>query len=284
MTFKTGTILYTSDGRRVEFHHDHGGLAYVYPILTVIHQSSNYAGDDYHEEEDEQLAEHLIAIKMEDLYETRPITRIDDDIAERLAVLAFANAEISKAQRQAQSEVWKNSQIMDNAKRDLENWSKKHKPMQDLVRFLEGEPMFPLTVPSHSYHRGPARPSIPKMDDVRYIMLKKGSGDSWQVTKSRDSYTDFEVYYTEEERQGRITELFELALAAFRKKPDYGTRGIMHTTHLDYGSIKGWINAFPHLSIPEDITEGKIAADAAAVEAQKATLKAELDALTMEGK
>lgn len=279
MTFTTGDILYTSDGCKVEFHHDHDGQAYVYPILTVIHQSSNYAGDDYHEEEDEQLAEHLIAIKMEDLYKTRPISRIDADIAERRAVLADVNASISKAQRQAQSEVWKNSQVVENSKRDLEKWTKKHKPMQDLARFLEGEPMFPLNVPSHSYHRGPARPSIPKMDDVRVITLKKDVKASWQAVSSRDSYTDFEVYYTEEERQKRVAELFEHVLGAFRKNPSYKMSGVTYSTDLDYGSITTWVTAFPYLAIPADIAEGKVAADAAAVEAQKADLKAKLDAL-----
>ncbi|QGH74951.1 hypothetical protein MAL1_00205 [Bacteriophage DSS3_MAL1] len=281
--FDKGQTLYTLDGTYVEFDHEHEGTAYVYPIQTVVIQCTTYHGDDFDELEDERVADHLIAVPMDKLTTDRPIPALDAEIIkkkEELDAIKAATARAAKEKEQAQRRI--DMELADSQRR-MDQWKEKHRVFDVLGRMLDGEDLFPLEEVKNPYHKSWAVPYIPEWKDVKVVTLKHGNmhnSSPWTVNRSYgDSTYMVRFFDTEEERTARVSELFDTACEDFRKKPDYGTEGKTYTTRLDYGTLQRWREKHPHLSLPQDIVDAKVASDAAAKEAQKARLQQQLEAL-----
>lgn len=51
--------LYDKTGAAFMVDHEHDGFVYVRPMMTVVMQSTNYSGDDFHEEETTEPARFI---------------------------------------------------------------------------------------------------------------------------------------------------------------------------------------------------------------------------------
>lgn len=280
---KTAT-LYDKTGAAFKFDHENDGKIYVRPMVKVIIQE-NY-GDSCHEEEDFEPAEYLVSKAEDELFYAPPVEALDADIVAKKAELAEIKAQYSKEVSTLRSEKQKAEWELSSAKHQLEEWMKTHKGMIDLGKLLDGKVLYPLSVEENCYHGARSIPRIPKMKDIKGLRVEGGNfenGKEWRAHGwLSDSYsTDFQFFDTEEERAAAILSEFEATCVKFRQKPDF-TVDIYTTTRLHYGTLIGWVNAHPALSIPDDIKEMKSANDAALVEQRKAKLAAELAAMSGE--
>lgn len=276
--------LYDKTGAAYSFDHEQNGTLYVRPLVKVVMQSTNYHGDDFHEEVDFEPADYLVAKADGELFYAPPIKAVDAELVAKQAELSKMQAEASKALDAIRSEKQKAEWELSAAKRQLEDWMKTHKGMIDLGKLLDGNVLYPLSVDRNHYHGGRNIPRIPEMKDIRGLRVEGGDFEKGKEWRARswlsDSYnTDFQFFDTEEERAAAIRSEFEATCALFRQKLDF-TVDIYTTTNLHYGTLLKWVETHPSLSIPDDIETMKAENDAKLVEAKKARLAAELAALS----
>ena len=293
--FKKGETLYTHTGNPVEYDHAHGDVGYVRPILTVVRQATTYSGDDFHEEEDEVAAEHLISVPLDKLYRSKPVAVLDSEIAEKREALASLQKTITLTERDCKAAIAVCDSQLTAKHKELQSFRDRYPLFEETMRFLEGEPMFPLAVSESHYTHAPNIPVIPKLEDLRYIRLRpvqkpygtvrkaKTEADKLEwvaVTKGPhgDDRETLQLFFaTDAERADHIAGMFAKVCDKFRAKPDYGS--VSYTSSIDYGVLLRWIDAYPALSMPQDLIDGKTAADAAFVEARRAHLQKQLEAI-----
>ncbi len=78
--FKQGDTVYTQDGTQYYFDHAAGDHGYVSPIIII--QTTNYHGDDY--DEHEEVADHMIPIKLTSLSKTPWVRKIHEETKQAL--------------------------------------------------------------------------------------------------------------------------------------------------------------------------------------------------------
>lgn len=284
----TSGLLYDKTGAAFSLDHEHDGTAYVRPMVTVVMQSPNYHGDDFHEEETTEPAGYLVAKDRDELFDAPPRVELDADIVAKKAELAQIKAEASKVIDNLRSEKQKAEWELSSAKRQLDEWMKTHKGMIDLGKLLDGKVLYPLSVEGNRYHGARSIPRIIKMKDISGLRVEGGDfekGKEWRAKYYlSDHYgSEFQFFDTEEERAAVIQSEFETTCARFRQKPDF-TVDIYTTTNLHYGTLLEWVKTHPALIIPEDIQAMKAENDAKLVEQRKAKLAAELAAIDAEGR
>lgn len=285
----TSGLLYDKTGAAFSLDHEHEDTAYVRPMVTVVMQSTNYHGDDFHEEETTEPAGYLVAKDRDELFDAPPRVELDADILAKKAELAQIKAEASKVMDNLRSEKQKAEWELSSAKRQLEEWMRTHKGMIDLGKLLDGKVLFPLSVEENRYHSGRSVPHIPKMKDIGGLRLEGGDfekGKEWRAKRylSDHYHTPFQFFDTEEERAAVIQSDFDITCGRFRERPNFDTTSHTSSTTLHYGTLLEWVKTHPALSIPEDIKAMKAANDAQLVEERKAKLAAELAAIDAEGR
>ena len=279
---KTAT-LYDKTGAAFKLDHEHNGTLYVRPLVKVVMQSTNYHGDDFHEEEDFEPAAYIVAKDEAELFYAPPIQAVEAELVAKQAELSKMKAEASKALDVIRSEKQKAEWELSAAKRQLEEWMKTHKSMIDLGNLLDGKILYPLSVEEDAYRGQTSIPHIPKMKDINGLRVECGDfekGKEWRVKRylSDHYHQSFQFFDTEEERASVIRSKFDAACRIFRARPDFNERS--YSSNLDYGLLLKWVETHPSLSIPADIKEMKAAHDAALVEQRKAALAAELAAMS----
>lgn len=283
MTMNKTATLYDKTGAAFKLDHEHNGTLYVRPLVKVVMQSTNYHGDDFHEEVDFEPADYIVAKNEAELFYAPPIPAVDAELVAKQAELSKIKAEASKALDAIRSEKQKAEWEFSATKRQLEDWMKTHKGMIDLGKLLDGKVLYPLSVEENRYHGARSIPRIPKMKDIKGLRVEGGNFEKGKEWRARgwlsDSYgTDFQFFDTEEERSAAIQSGFDAACTSFRQKPDFSKES--YSSNLSYGLLLKWVETHPALSIPDDIKEMKAAHDAALVEQRKAALAAELAAMS----
>lgn len=279
--------LYDKTGAAFSMDHEHDGKAYVRPMVKVLLQTSNYRGDDFHEEEDHEPAQYLVCMDRSSLFDAPPVAVVNDELVAKQAELDALKAEAKKVVRDLNSQRSAAEYKLADAKRQLDTWMESHRVMIDLGKLLDGAVLYPLSVSENHYHRARDIPRIPSMQSAAYLSITSGNfekGQKWTCKKyADDSYRmPFQFFDTEEERSVVIRSEFDAACQSFRQKPDF-TVDIYTTTNLHYGTLLEWVKVHPALSIPEDIKAMKSANDAELVERRKAALAAELAAMSKAG-
>lgn len=277
--------LYDKTGAAFSLDHEHDGKAYVRPMVKVFTQYGY--GDDVHENEYFEPAAYLVTMDRASLFDAPPIVALNDDIKAKTEELAALKAEAQKAVKELQAARSAAEYKLADAKRQLDQWMQTHKGMIDLGKLLDGKILYPLSVEENRYHGARNIPRIPKMNDIRGLRVEGGDfeiGKEWRAkVYMSDHYgTSFQFFDTDEERAAVILSEFEATCQSFRQKPDF-TVDIYTTTNLHYGTLIEWVKVHPALSIPEDIKAMKTANDAELVERRKATLAAELAAISKAG-
>lgn len=275
--------LYDKTGAAFVFDHEHDGTAYVRPLVKVFLQSGY--GEDAHEEEDFEPAGYLVAVDRSSLSDTPPLAIVNEEVAAKRAELDALKAESKKVISDLNSKRRGAEYELQDAKRKLEEWMKTHRVMMDLGKLLDGQVLYPLSVQENHYHRARDIPRIPSMQNAAYLAITSGNfekGQKWVCKRyADDNYrTPFRFFDTEEERAAVILSEFEVTCAQFRGKPDFDTTTYSSSTTLHYGTLLEWVKSHPALSIPDDIKAMKAANDAELVERRRATLAAELSALS----
>lgn len=273
--------LYDKTGAAFMVDHEHDGFVYVRPMMTVVMQSTNYSGDDFHEEETTEPARFILEKSRDELFESPPVIAINADIATRKSELDALKAEAKNAVREINGERSRAEQKLREAQRQLDEWMKTHRVMMELGKLLDGQVLYPLSVKENSYHHSREIPRIPDMRNAGYLTVTSGDfekGQKWVCKRySSDSYgSPFRFYDTEEERAAVIHAEFVEACEAFRKAPNFDTTSYTTGTTLHYGTLVAWVRTHPSLAIPDDINAMKAAHDADLVEQRKAKLAAEL--------
>ncbi|WP_035198486.1 hypothetical protein [Agrobacterium tumefaciens] len=279
---KTAT-LYDKTGAAFKLDHEHNGTLYVRPLVKVVMQSTNYHGDDFHEEVDFEPADYIVAKAESDLFYAPPVEAVDADLAAKQAELDALKAESKKVISDLQSKRFDAERKLSASKAQLDRWMETHRVMMDLGKLLDGKVLYPLSVSKNGYHHAREIPRIPEMRQAAYLAITSGDferGQKWVCKQyAEDSYrTPFMFFETEEERAAVILSEFEATCAQFRVKTDFGMES--YGTTLSYGLLLKWVQTHPALSIPDDIKEMKAAHDAALVEQRKAALAAELAAMS----
>lgn len=293
MTFKTGETLYTATGATVAFDHVSNDMAYVHPILSVTRQVSDGRGD-FEEYEDEVLADHLIAVPVSSLTRVKPTQLLDDQIAERQERLRELQRSIQQTEADARAAMRTCERVLAEKQKELEDWTERYPLFAETAAFLEGKPVYALSVGESHYHKHPDLPSIPKDEDLRFIRLrpkqrphasvrKKGTEDhrlEWvAVTKglSNDPREQLQLFFgSDAERQEHIRSMFDKVCDGFRAKPKYGDR---YSSDITYELLKRWVDRFRFLSIPADIVQMEEDHRADVLERQRAYLQQQLEAL-----
>lgn len=287
MSKNTSTaLLYDKTGAAFSLDHEHNGTAYVRPMVKVITQYGY--GDDFSEEEGFEPAGYLVARDRSDLFEFLPLAAINEDFAAKISELDTLKAEAKKTINELKSERVSAEYKLSDAKRQLDDWMKKHRVMVDLGKLLDGHVLYPLGVSENHYHHARDIPRIPSMRHAAYLALTSGNfeeGKKWVCKQyGSDSYgSPFQFFDTEEERTSVILSEFEATCVKFRERPNFETTTHTTSTTLHYGTLLEWVKTHPALSIPDDIKAMKAANDAELVEQRKAKLAAELAAMEKAG-
>lgn len=287
MSKNTSTaLLYDKTGAAFSLDHEHDGTAYVRPMVKVITQYGY--GDDFSEEEGFEPAGYLVARDRSDLFEFLPLAAINEDFAAKISELDTLKSEAKKTINELKSERVSAEYKLSDAKRQLDEWMKKHRVMMDLGKLLDGKVLYPLSVSENHYHHARDIPRIPSMQNAAYLAITSGNfetGQKWVCKKyADDGYrTPFRFFDTEEERAAVILSEFEATCSKFRDKPNFDMTPHTSSTTLHYGTLLEWVKTHPALSIPDDIKAMKSANDAELVEQRKAKLAAELAAMEKEG-
>lgn len=265
MDFKKGETLYTLQGVKVEFYHLLDGKALVHPILNVTHQEMNDRGDDYYEYVEEERAEHLIHVPVDQLVRKKPLAALDDEIEAKKKELADVQAEIARTKNEDQRAAWLRTQERITAERQKEEWEKKFEPFRHIATLLEGGELFPLAIPQS--RRDPFPPSIPNMAKVTMISLLPRNSEGkteWRINTGaswlRDGQEAVKLFDTAEARAEHISALFEAVVAQWHHKQDFNSSRFSST--IDYGTLTKWVEKHPHLEIPADIVKAKAAHEA----------------------
>ncbi|MGN7959164.1 hypothetical protein [Agrobacterium radiobacter] len=279
---KTAT-LYDKTGAAFKLDHEHNGTLYVRPLVKVVMQSTNYHGDDFHEEVDFEPADYIVAKDEAELFYAPPIQAVEAELVAKQAELSKIQSEAAKALDAIRSEKQKAEWELSAAKRQLEDWMKTHKSMIDLGNLLDGKILYPLSVEEDSRRENTNIPDIPKMKDICGLRVESGDfekGKEWRTKRylSDHYHTLVQFFDTEEERTSVILSKFEAACGRFRSAPNFNTGS--YSSAVDYGLLLRWVDKHTDLSIPDDIKEMKAAHDAALVEQRKAALAAELAAMS----
>jgi hypothetical protein len=280
----THTTLYDKTGAAFNLDHEHDGKSYVRPMVKVLMQTSNYRGDDFHEEEDHEPAQYLVCVDRSSLFDEPPVAVVNDELVAKQAEMDALKAEAKKAVREIGFQRSAAERELQDAKRQLDTWMQSHRVMMDLGKLLDGKVLYPLSVSENHYHHARDIPQIPSMQGAAYLAITSGNfekGQPWTCKKYADDpyRKPFRFFDTEEERSAVIRAEFDAACQSFRKKPDF-TVDIYTSTNLHYGTLLEWVKTHPALSIPDDIKTMKSANDAELVERRKAALAAELQAIS----
>lgn len=281
MTDKTQT-LYDKTGAAFSLDHEHNGTAYVRPMVKVITQYGY--GDDIHEDEGVEPAAYLVEMDRAALFDAPPVIALNADIKAKTEELEVLKAAAQKAIREIKSERSAAEYKLADAKRQLDEWMKKHRVMVDLGKLLDGQILYPLGVSENHYHHARDIPRIPGMRHASYLTLTSGDfeeGKKWACKQhASDSYgSPFQFFDTKEERAAVIRSEFDITCGKFRERPNFDTTSYSTGTTLHYGTLLEWVRTHPALSIPEDIKAMKAENDAELVRQRKEKLAAELAAI-----
>lgn len=276
------SILYDKAGGAFSLDHEYDGTAYMRPMVKVVMQSSY--GDDFHETEELEPAEYLVAMARSELFDAPPVAVIDEELAAKRAELDALKADAQKVVRGITSARSAAERELQTAQRQLDSWMKTHRVMMDLGKLLDGQVLYPLSVRKNPYHHSREIPRIPTMRNAKYLAIDSGDfekGQKWVCRQyGSDNYgCPFRFFDTEEERAAEIRAEFDEACEAFRAKPNFETTGHTTLTTLHYGTLMEWVERHPALAIPDDIEAMKTAADADLIEKRRVKLAAELAAL-----
>ncbi|WNL50777.1 hypothetical protein RPALISO_190 [Ruegeria phage RpAliso] len=303
MTFQKGESLYTSEGTYVSFDHAVGETAYVRPVLTRIIQATTYSGDDFHEEEDEFDADHLIDVPLAGLSKEKPSAKLDEDIAGKKAELAELRATIEREESARRRGAYAREQEIKDGEKKLAEWREKFETFDMLGHVMEGGEVFPLSVRQLRHAATTCSiPVIPDISKVKLLRIRpiqkkwpytgqvKNPDDpvKWEAVptadhrrySSGDIVTNVHLFKTEQERTEYLTELFDKVVAEWSKTQNFGASD--YSNDLDYGSLCKWVEKFPHLEMPEHIVRGKELADEAAKQARIDAARKRLEELEAE--
>lgn len=274
-------MKYDKTGAAFELDHEIDGVSYVRPMVKVFMQSTDYMGDDFHETEDFEPANFLVARNTSELFEAPPVAVVDAEIAAKREELRALISDAKRQEREAKEAKRKAAFEIAQAKSQLEKWMTEHKVMIDLGKLLDGQILYPLSVRDGTYHSGREVPKVPKMSNAKYIALHSGDfekGQKWVCKHyGTDNYGNpFRFFDTEEERAVAIADEFAATLDAFRKKPTFSTEGATYSTRLDYRTLTRWIKEHPTLEIPADIEAMKAEHDAEVARKKREQLAAQL--------
>jgi len=281
MKMSEDTTLYDKAGNTFAFDHEANGAVYVRPMIRVLTQTQSYSGDDFQEHEELEPAPYLILMGREDLFDVPPIKVVNAEIATAQAKIAHIKAEAEREKRHINAEKTAVERALSAAKRQLDEWMLKHRPMIELGKLMDGQVLYPLSVSENPYHRAPDVPTIPKNTSIAGLKVFSGSfqkGQAWRCERYlSDGYgKPFRFYDTEAERDAVILSEFDAACSLFRKRPNFETTQHTSSTKLHYGTLERWVEAFPSLCIPADIVAAKAENDTKNFEARRAKLSEEL--------
>lgn len=274
-------MLYDKTGAAFELDHEADGIAYVRPMLRYVVQATTYRGDEFHEEEEFEPADYLVARNRRDLFDAPPVDMVDAEIKAKREELRTIISEAKRQEKAALDAKRKAEREQERAERDLAKWMENHKVMNDLGKLLDGQVLYPLSVSENHYHKARDIPRIPEMRNAKYLSLHSGDfekGQKWVCKPyGRDHYGNpFMFFDTEEERAAVIASEFATTCEHFRAKPSFGDPSYTTTTRLSYTTLQEWVKAHPSLEIPEDIEAMKVEHDAAVAKAKRDKLAAEL--------
>lgn len=281
--FIDGQRLFTKEGQVVQFDHCHEDRAFVRPVQTTVYQSTSYSGDDFSEEVEETAAGYLIEVATSELSSDAPVSLFDERIESAIAELKTLKAAKMNEVRRLQEEEVAARQCLHEVQRQHSLWIEKHAVYSDLGRLLDGSPMFPLNCTKNPYHGASDVPYVPRERDFQVVELSAtglGRDEPWRVKSNYGSGSwQVRFFHSEEGRNAFISSKFEDACAKFRANPRYETTHYTSGTKLHFGTLEQWCRSHSHLSIPQDIVDGKSDHDAKEREAKKAELLAQAEAL-----
>ena len=274
-------MLYDKTGAAFTLDHQVDEILYVRPMVKVIMQSTSYNGDDYHETEEFEPADFLVARNASELFDAPPVEIIDAEIKDKREKLQSLISETKRQERDAKDAKRKLELELARAKTQLEKWMSDHQVMIDLGKLLDGKILYPLSMRKNSYNDGREVPQIPKMSGAKYLTIHSGDfekGQKWSCKKyAQDSYgSPFRFFDTEEERSAAIADEFAITCDVFRKNPTFSMEGETYSTRLDYGTLRRWTKTHPALKIPADIEAMKVEHDAEAARKKREHLAAQL--------
>lgn len=126
MDFRKGQTVYKQDGTEFCFDHVVGDYAFCHPIVII--QTTNYTGDDFEEHED--IAGHLVRVKLDELSSNPWIAKINEDTK---AAMAEAQSKLDDIK----SQIGDAAISLQEMKRELHDFEKAAKTRPDLSLVLD---------------------------------------------------------------------------------------------------------------------------------------------------
>lgn len=273
--------FYDKKGSVYMLDHMLGDKAYVRPMVKVIVQTTNYLGDDYDEFEEYEPASYLIEMNREDLFSSSPVQKIDEEISEKIKEFSTLKKEIASEMSALKAEKEATERELISAKRQLEDWQKKHRVIQDIGKLMDGVTLYPLSTPSETYISHSSyynMPTIPNPMYWRKLVLLHGNfkaGQPWVYERTGfvdNSYgSPFLFFETEEERNAEIREQFKKACEKFVRSSNPDLRG--------YHDLVKWTKTYQFLVLPKEVEAIKVAEEQRTVQKKREELEAQLASL-----
>jgi len=252
---QSGYTRYLPTGEKVVVDHILDGLAYVRPIFII--QSTNYAGDDFEEHEEE--SSHLICVEAKQLSKDEPVVALGKEVTALRTQISDLNKQITAGKKELSDIRREEMDLLNEVRR-----RRAEQPCFDrIIKLINGETMIAMSVPSWKY-----RCDMPKRLDTSDAavlqLIHRGDGkfgwvgrwkrDHDRFSGERDTHV-VEFFETEEDAQAFVIALWDEVLANFAKTPKDTKFGHVGVTGklIDYKTLTQWVKRFPFLAIPPSV-------------------------------
>ena len=273
MTFKSGQTVFDANCRAFEFHHEHNGVNYCYPIYELDDSSYGVV---------EETGDALVGLAT--VFAEEPSQKLSD----KAVSIAQEILELDERKSAYQKEANAASSRLSQAERELSRWKEKHGALHIMGKMLEGHEMHYLMVSGHNAHMPIG---LSKKDVMAFKVMWDSTHKAFRFAKKRSSTREgddiLHIYETLEELHGFVSMLFKSLTNSMRQAARDRPQQLFDDSYgysvEHFSTAKKWVKHWPHLEIPEDLLE----AEASYALAQKAVklraAKEAVEALQLDG-
>ena len=270
--FLRGKTVYDDSGRVYEFHHEHDGKAYCYPILEF----QDGSGETF-----DIPGENLVALNAVHL--NPPVRKLSEDVKtykNKIDDLKVQEAELRGAMHALRSQ-------NDGERRMLEKFMEEGGILNRIGKLMAGEDVVILEIPGHEWYA----PIVGGVREVQAIkLLYDQTKKAWRFAKARggsmDGNTTLVLFDSVEEANAFVSTLFAILCGKVKVKSQHRPSEVYNpdtsytTPHIS--KLREWQEKWPHLVLPQEILESEQAYLKARREAEVASAIARVKELTKE--
>ena len=244
MSFASGQTVYDASGKAFEYHHEHAGVVYVYPIFECEDPNGGYY---------DVRGEHMVGLSK--VFAEPPRQKLADTLIKLYEEIAAKKDEAANLRK----EIYETRGSLDGEKKELARWRDEFGALNMIGRMMDGQPVVMLIVKVHEW----TPPEAAGTREAAAVQLRYDpSKKAWRFAKPRrgtyaEGHDHIEIFNTVDEANTFVSAAFDALCGKVRTAMagdsiKVFSESYTHTTpHIC--KLREWVKAWPHLSIPEDI-------------------------------